>query len=381
MNEKESMNVLTALMPDLDGNIWFTSRHGIVGLLHRSEISGDSCMRVYATYIGVMAGVEKIKSDYREELAYAGGLENFRSINDLTQESLQKFKDYFMSDPDTREEIQNSFSVGMDGVFIVTNYALYKLRFNEENQIIELDPEWQDNFRNGELIYENDHQVKPGQLNNGSGTTPTLVDTRFVAICDNDTSRVNLCIFDRKTGDLVFKYKLFDERGAAVENSVVAYENSLIVGNTYGYLDPFKPNPTAGGIMRFDYNEIRKTFERVENWPAAGQFDIKSATPKLSTPNGLVYIYNRADEPVNDHFDWQVTAIDFRTGRRVFYVKPYFKKGDFDDNINFLLKWGSLGMKNYDRKVFNNIWGTFTFGPGNSFYIGTYRGFLRITSD
>ena len=192
---------------------------------------------------------------------------------------------------------------------------------------------------------------------------------------------MNLCVFDRKTGDLVFKYKLFDERGAAVENSVVAYENSLIVGNTYGYLDPFQHNPTAGGIMRFDYNESKKTFERVENWPAAGQFDCKSATPKLSTPNGLIYVYNRADQPVNDHYDWQVTTIDFRTGRRVFYIKPYFNKGEFEDNINFLLKWGSLGMKNYDRKAFNNIWGTFTFGPGNSFYIGTYRGFLRITSD
>jgi hypothetical protein len=166
-----------------------------------------------------------------------------------------------------------------------------------------------------------------------------------------------------------------------VENSVVSYQNSLIVGNTYGYLDPFEENPTPGGIMRFDYNEEKQTFERVENWPAAGQYDCKSATPKLSTPNGIIYVYNRADTPIDKHHDWQITGIDFRTGRRVFYIKPYFYKGEFNDNISFLLKWGSLGSKNYDRKVFNNIWGTFTFGPGNSFYIGTYRGFLRITSN
>ena len=47
----------------------------------------------------------------------------------------------------------------------------------------------------------------------------------------------------------------------------------------------------------------------------------------------------------------------------------------------FILKAGSLGNKNYDRKVFNNIWGTFTFGPENSFYLGTYRGFIRVSSD
>jgi hypothetical protein len=35
----------------------------------------------------------------------------------------------------------------------------------------------------------------------------------------------------------------------------------------------------------------------------------------------------------------------------------------------------------FDRKVFNNIWGTFTFGPDNTVYLGAYRGFLRFWSD
>jgi hypothetical protein len=381
LHEKEKLNLLTALMPSIYGNIWFTSRHGIIGLIHLGEDNGDTCMTVYATYIGLLAGMEKINAHFKEEFSGEVNIEKFKNIEDMSAESIEKFREIFMSDPDTREEIQNSFSVGKDGLFIVTNYALYKVRFNQEKKVIEIDPAWADNYKEGELIYENDHKVKPGQLNNGSGTTPTLVDTRFVAICDNDTDRVNLCVFDRLTGDQIFKYKLFDERGAAVENSVVAYYNSLVVGNTYGYLDPFEQNPTPGGIMRFDYNEEKKTYERVENWPAAGGYDCKSATTKLSTPNGLLYVYNRADEPVNGHYDWQVTGIDFRTGLRVFYIKPYFNKGEFDDNINFLLKAGSLGTKNYDRKVFNNIWGTFTFGPGNSFYIGTYRGFLKVSSE
>jgi hypothetical protein len=381
LHEKDKLNLLTALMPSIYGNIWFTSRHGIIGLLHMDEGNGDSCMTLYATYIGLLAGIEKINVHHKELFAGEGDLAQYKNIDDLSPAAQLKFKEIFMSNPDTREEIQNSFSVGKDGLFIVTNYALYKLRFNQEKKIIEIDPDWIENYREGGLIYENDHKVKPGQLNNGSGTTPTLVDTRFVAICDNDTSRVNLCVFDRLTGEQIFKYKLFDERGAAVENSVVAYENSIIVGNTYGYTDPFRQNPTPGGIMRFDYNEEKKTYERVANWPAVGTYDCKTATPKLSTPNGIIYVYNRADQPVNDHYDWQVTGIDYKTGLRIFYIKPYFNKGEFDDNINFMLKAGSLGTKNYDRKVFNNIWGTFTFGPGNSFYIGTYRGFLKVSSD
>ena len=133
--------------------------------------------------------------------------------------------------------------------------------------------------------------------------------------------------------------------------------------------------------MRFDYNEVVGTFELVKGWPESGLYDCKTATPKLSAASGMIYVYNRSDETYNGHNDWQVTAIDYHTGLRVFYIKPFFLKGEFDDNIGPMLKWGSLGSKNYDRKVFNNIWGTFTFGPGNSFYIGAYRGFIRISSE
>ena len=133
--------------------------------------------------------------------------------------------------------------------------------------------------------------------------------------------------------------------------------------------------------MRFDYSESKGEFELVTGWPKSGSYDCKTATPKLSTAVGMMYVYNRSDEDHDGHYDWQLTGIDFETGLRVFYIKPYFEKGGFGDNINFLLKWGSLGSKHYDRKVFNNIWATYTIGPVNSFYIGAYRGFVRISSN
>ena len=154
------------------------------------------CPKVYATYIGLIAGIEKMKVHYREAFTAGADLDKFRNIDSLSPESIEKFKKIFMSDPDTREEIQNSFSVGKDGIFIVSNYALYKLIFNEEKKCIELDSNWLSHYNDGELIYENDHKVKHGQLNNGSGTTPTLMDTRFVVICDNAADRVNLCVFE-----------------------------------------------------------------------------------------------------------------------------------------------------------------------------------------
>jgi len=381
LTEQDKLNLLTALMPDIHGNIWFTSRHGIVGLIHRHEQTEEGCMKVYASYIGFFGSIEKINKHFHTHFKSFSDLEKYRKVESYTPEFEEKFKEVFMIKDETREEIQNSFSVGKDGVYIVSNYALYKLRFNHETKEIEMDPKWVETFTEGELVYSNDREVKPGQLSNGSGTTPTLMDDRFVAICDNDSLQVNLCIYSQETGKLISKHKLFTNAGAAVENSVVAYGNSFIVANTYGYLDPFKANNTPGGIMRFDYNEEKGVFEQVKNWPASGYYDCKTATPKLSTPTGMLYVYNRSEEPYNKYYDWQITGIDFRTGLRVFYIKPYFEKGSFGDNINFILKWGSLGSKHYDRKVFNNIWGTFTFGPGNSFYIGAYRGFVRVFSE
>lgn len=375
------VNLLTALMPDGDGNIWFTSRHGIVGLLHKNELTSEGCMKVYADYIGLFGTTDKINKHFGTQFKNFKEVQNYEDIENFSPEFKEKFKEKFMTNEISREEIQNSFSIGKDGVYIVSNYALYKLKFNEETKKIELDNKWVENYTEGHLVYNNDKKVKPGQLNAGSGTTPTLMDDRFVAICDNDANQVNLCIYSQETGKLISKHQLFTSEGGAVENSVVAYNNSFIVANTYGYNDPFKVNNTVGGIMRFDYNEEKQVFEAVEDWPKSGIYDCKTATPKLSTKTGMMYVYNRSEQDTDDHYDWQVTGIDYATGLRVFYIKPYFENNSFKDNISFLLKWKSLGTKNYEKKVFNNIWGTFTFGPNNSLYIGAYRGFIKVSSD
>ena len=381
ISEKDALNLLTALMPDADGNIWFTSRQGVVGLIHRRDTTPEGCPKVYASFIQKYGMHEKVARIINESIADKI-IDEYVDYEHLTPEIRAQFREKYMEDYDTREEIQNSFSVGKDGVYVVSNWALYKLRFDEKKKEIELDPNWASNFSEGDLVYDNDGKIKPGHLNAGSGTTPTLMGDDFVIIGDNDTSYINVCVYSQKTGKLVFKHKLFEDlAGSAVENSIVAYDKSFVVANQYGYTDPFKLNETAGGIMRFDFNEEKGNFEPVDNWPQSGVYDCKTATPKLSAASGMIYVYNRSDTAVNGDYDWQLTAIDFKTGLRVFYIKPYFLKGEFDDNIGLVMKWGSLGTKNYDRKVFNNIWGTFTFGPGNSFYIGAYRGFIRISSD
>jgi len=384
---KHPENHLTALMPDAQGRVWFTSKFGVVGIIHGDEAAGV-CPPVYTTSIAHFAFSDKIHHYYGDQMPE--GAEDFIErlkqsekdgtlVDKLTEHRKEAMKIFDIIHDEPFEQIQNSFSVGPDGVYIVTNVGLYKLWFNEKTRHIELDPDWAPNYAKDDLFYDNDRKIKPGHLNNGSGTTPTLIDDRFVAIVDNAPGHVNLNVFRQKDGTLVSKLPLFESGAGAVENSVVAYGDHLIVGNTYGYVDPFIENPTAGGIARFDYDADKDEYVVREGWPAIGHFDGKTATPKLSTANGLFYVYHR-DMLEEGHHDWQLTALDFHTGWRVFSIKGYFDGDDFDDNVSGLVKKKTLGKDDYGKKVFNNIWGTFSFGPRNSIFIGTYRGYVRFSS-
>jgi hypothetical protein len=380
LSDKEGGNKLTAVMPDAQGNVWYTSRLGIVGVIDlKNHIAGE-CPKTYSHMIGEFGLLRKIQHYFGKKYESIEEVE-FYTEGMTDTEYRKEFRKFFMLDPGSREEIQNSFSVGKDGVYIVSSIALYKLRFNDETKQIEMDPKWKETFHNtGDQIYYNDGIQKPGHLNNGSGTTPTLMDDRFVIIGDNDYHQINMVIYSQEDGSLVSRHKLFRYDSSACENSIVAYNNSLIIGNTFNYVDPFKENETAGGLNRFDLNPETGKFELRKDWPA--QFiDAQTATPKMSAANGLIYVYNRQETADDGYHDWQLTAIDFKTGRKVFYIRPVFKKGEFNDNISFLVKTYAMGNKHYDQKVFNNIWATYAFGPNNSIYIGAYRGFLKFSSD
>jgi len=386
ISAKEGRNKLTAVMPDAQGNIWYTSKMGVIGVIDLKGFKkGDfkekrMCPMTYSFYIGEFGLIRKIEHFFGKKYERPEDLEFYREgMSDV--EYRKEMREFFMIEPETREEIQNSFSIGPDGVYILSNIALYKFRFNDETKKIELDPNWAKTFNDtGDQIYPNDGTQKKGQLNDGSGTTPTLMDDRFVIIADNDSVQINVNIYSQKDGHLVNRFKVFAKDSSACENSIVAYRNSLFIGNTFNYTDPFDYNDTPGGIDRFDYNEQNGKFERLQDWPAE-HIDAKTATPKMSTETGVIYVYNRQEESDDGHNDWQLTAIDYETGRKAFYIRPEFEKGEFNDNISFMMKSFSMGSKNYDQKVFNNIWATYTFGPNNSIYIGAYRGFLKFSSD
>ena len=75
----------------------------------------------------------------------------------------------------TGEEIENSFAVDRDGVYIVSDKRMYRFSAGRDGR-----PrvDWSVRYRNSGIH-------KPSQVDAGSGTTPTILPGGYVAITDN----------------------------------------------------------------------------------------------------------------------------------------------------------------------------------------------------
>ena len=290
---------ITDAIPDYEGNIWFVTRPGQVGYVEPE--SGE---------VHVMT------------------LEN--------------------------EEIQNTLAVCADGIYIVSDYAMYRFEIGGDKLPVYT---WR-------TAYDRGSALKPGAINQGSGTTPTLLDcpradgttARLVAITDNADERVNVVVYDRDTGAVLAEQPVFEAGHSVSENSLIAFGRSFIVENNYtdtgsGFL---VRNPTGyPGVTRIDMNE------NCDGCTVAWESEEASCTvvPKLSTGSGLVYLYTReinGDIPKNA-VAWYLTAVDFETGETVYKV------------------FTGCGRN------WNNSYGPITIGPNGTLYVGVFNGLVSVS--
>jgi hypothetical protein len=211
---------------------------------------------------------------------------------------------------DTGEPIGNSFSVDpTGGVFIVTDRALYRFDAASDGSPA---VSWREGYANIGI-------VKPGQTEDGSGTTPNLMGKRYVAITDN-ADPMDVVVYrrgKRVTGSrLVCTVPVFARGEGSTDNSLIGTGRSIVVENNYGYTGPTsteKGASTAPGIERVDINREGTACAPV--WYSDER--APSAVPKLSLANGLVYAYTKP--PRSDEIDaWYLSALSFRTGNTVY---------------------------------------------------------------
>jgi hypothetical protein len=283
------------------------------------------------------------------------------------------------------EGISNSFAVDeTGGVYIVSDKALYRFDANAKGG-----PKvsWR-------VVYPNSGIHKPGQSDAGSGTTPTLMGSKWVAITDN-ADPMNVVVYRRAIklkgakqtksrkrassakrnpkakkkakARKVCSAPVFGKGAGSTDNSLIGTDRSLVVENNYGYrisgADP-TGGSTVPGLTRIDVVKKKpKKGTKAKKRKRPAKFRCRSAwtsnerapsvVPKLSLSNGLVYTYTHPER--SDGIDsWYLTALDFRSGRTVYR------------------RLAGTGV------LFNNNYAPVTLGPDGTAYVGVLGGVVAF---
>jgi hypothetical protein len=207
------------------------------------------------------------------------------------------------------EEITNSFSVDeTGGAFIVTNYALYRFDADASGAPVIT---WRQ-------VYDRGSEQKPGQLEQGSGTTPTLFGNGYVAITDNADPQMHVVVYNRSAasgGSEVCQQGVFAPGMSDTENALAAAGNTLIAENNYGYSGPqttLAGKTTAPGVAAVT---VSAGGQCSLAW--SSQVVAPTSVPKVSLASGLVYVYSKPASKIGVD-SWYLTAIDARTGATVY---------------------------------------------------------------
>jgi hypothetical protein len=212
------------------------------------------------------------------------------------------------------EIIRKSFGVDPDpsrgGVFVVSNKHLYRFDAMADGTPGQT---WSAPYNFGT-------RTKPGQLYQGSGTTPTLMGTDYVAIGDNADPRMHVDVFKRTAAPvldrLVCSEEVFPPIIGDSFNSLIATDTSISIENNYGYeiATTLFGLTTVPGITRVDLDSGGTGCHTV--WENK-TLSVPNVVSQASLANGLEYTYTKqGDLGLTDA--WYFTAVDMRTGELVY---------------------------------------------------------------
>jgi hypothetical protein len=287
---------LEAVMPDWSGRRWFTSKGGVVGF--------------------VDAATGEIR--HTDQLKASG------------------------------ERIVNGHAADEDGgVYVVSTFAMYRFDVGDDGN-----PEvtWREPYDAGT-------HMKEGQVDIGSGTTPTLMGGDYVAITDNGQPRMHVLVYKRSRDvagpRLVCAQPVFQPGTTSNENSLIATDRSIVVENNFGYKSPLKDTThgrtTKSGIARVDVDEDGTCRTLWTN----DTISIPSLISKMSLANGLIYTYTKPRGPATTD-PWYFTAVDFHTGEVVYS------------------RLAGTGL------LFNNHYAGAYLGPNGTVYVGVLSGIVAM---
>ncbi|MFN8283507.1 MAG: hypothetical protein U0U67_09855 [Chitinophagales bacterium] len=273
-------------------------------------------------------------------------------LDDPTAKSKKKTVSYFGFEIKQFQTIQNSITTDNDGAaYITTNLGLHKLSFDAKSNSIKA---------NWSLPYKNSFIKETGNKVASSQTTPTFIaDKNEIVFCDNAFPTKNMMIIDAATGNVKYRFRLFEYAvGSACENAVSYSNNTILISNTFGNVIN---GYAAKGIMRFNCTETGLWKQDYEWNKLHVNTLCNTASVKISGADEQAYIYENG----TDAAKWQFTAIKLNAASEynkiVYSLSPDFK-----------------GVAKFNL---NNNKSNFVFGSKHSMFIGTTNGLLRIMSE
>lgn len=348
---------IISVLPDWEGRLWFVTRGGLVGTIDRD--TGN------------------VRTDQLEG-----------------------------------EGISNSFAVDeTGGVFIVSDAALYRFDAGPDGA-----PKvsWR-------RTYPNSGVRKPGQSDAGSGTTPTLMDSRFVAITDNDDP-MNIRVYRRKESltpskaekrKILSKLKkrraklrqklrwrlrkrevcsepVFTKGASNTDQSLIVAGNAIIAENNYGYSITATQfgGTTSPGLTRVDVEANRSKGKRKGKKRGKGTSRGKATASgkrkgkKRGRGKGKIKRFEcRTVWTSQERAPSVVPKLSLANGLVYTYTKPptaasedpwYFTALDFRTGQTVYRRLAGDGLG------FNNNYAPVTLGPDGTAYVGVLGGLVAL---
>jgi hypothetical protein len=182
------------------------------------------------------------------------------------------------------ERITKDISSSPAGVAVVSDHALYLFQAGPAGT-----PElaWREPYSRGS-------GVKPGQLIDGTGTSPSFFGSgtnRYVTIIDNAVPRENLLVYrvgGAENNRLVCTVPLFQPGASATDDTSMAVGDTVIAVNTYGYNYFGGTAALPGGMTRVDVRDDGSGCE--VKWTNTVATIVM---PKLSVQTGYIYTIER----------------------------------------------------------------------------------------
>lgn len=244
------------------------------------------------------------------------------------------------------EEIQNALAMDARAVYVLSDHAQYAFTADGAGKPVQL---WR-------TPYDRGTKRKIGSINQGSGTTPTLLGDQWITFADNADGRINIVVLRRSDGSRICAVPVFRDGASATDNSMIGWGRSIILENNAGFKSAHEQkdwNAIAGGVVRVDVRADESGCDTIWNAPLKSP----SVVPKLSAASGIAYFYSfdlARDADGKQVQDWSIVGLDFRTGRQVIKI-PTGRGRPFDNN-----------------------WASMSIAPNGDFYAGMTGGLVQV---